>query len=487
MAWIACLVVGTESGTLQNERARNRKFKFQLRISMMNASATKLIAAYTADTRLPPQDVIERAKLHIADTLACIYAGTGADAVKILAATNYWIGTPDDIPVPGWGYAKTLDGAAQLLGTAAHAYDFDDTSNKIPFHPSASIVAALLTTVVDLSRNHAKATGGLDFIQAYVKGMEVSCKVGEILGDDHTDQGWHTISTLGLLGAAVASAALRGLDVIGSEQALAIACSHAGGILNNSGTMVKPLHCGLSAKAGYMAAALAERQFTAGNDIFEGNYGFVHAFTGGRRSQIQLPPMNMSSSCLPPLTGWHLELINPGIQVKRYPCCQEAHTNINGMKKIREREGFDIHAVEKIICYISTEKRMSYLQCPAPQTPTEARFSMNFVVAVAMRYGAVTLEHFNLELLASEELRQLMHLVEMRLQDKKDEDARVIEVIFKDGSRITERGTGEPATWDEIVNKFNDCMEHAFRRTEPDSILAALKQLDVHKDVSGIF
>jgi 2-methylcitrate dehydratase PrpD len=453
----------------------------------MKRSATELIAVYTTDSRHPPHEVVQQAKLHIADTLACIYAGTGTDVVKILAETNYWMGTSDDIPVPGWGYVKTLDGAALLLGTAAHAHDFDDTSLSMPGHPSAPIVAALLATVFGISRNHAKTIHGLNFIHAYVKGMEVACKIGEILGDDHTDQGWHTISTVGLLGAAVACAALRGLDVIGSELALAIACSHAGGILNNSGTMVKPLHCGLAAKAGYMAAALAERQFTAGKDILAGNYGFIHAFTGGRRSEIELAAKNISGSCLPPLMGEHFELIRPGIKVKRYPCCQVAHTGIDGMRKIRERQGFDIHEVKKIVCFVSTEKRMTYLQCPDPQTPTEARFSMNFAVAAAMCYGAVTLEHFNPELLASEEFRQLMRRVEMRLQDKTQEDAVDIEVIFKDGRRMSERGTYEPINWEDIVSKFDSCMDHASQPSDPKPILAALEQLDVQKDVSRIF
>lgn len=453
----------------------------------MNRSATKLIAAYTADTRHPPHEVIKQAKLHIADTLACIYAGTGTDAVKILAEANYWTGKPDDVPVPGWGYAKTLDGAAQLLGTAAHAYDFDDTSHSMPGHPSAPIVAALLVTVFDLSRNQASATRGRNLIDAYIKGMEAACKIGEIIGDDHTDQGWHTISTVGLLGAAVACAALRGLDASGSELALAIACSHACGVLNNSGTMVKPLHCGLASKAGYMAAALAERQFTAGKDILEGDYGFLHAFTGGRRSEIELPPINISGYCLPPLTGEHFELIHPGIKVKRYPCCHVAHTGIDGMRKIRERQDFDIGDVAKVVCFVSTEKRMTYLQCPDPQTPTEARFSMNFAVAAAMLYGVVTLEHFNAKLLASEEFRKLMLLVEMRLQDKSEENAVNIEVIFNDGRRMIELGTQEPITWEDMASKFNSCMEHASQPSDSERILAALEQLDVQEDVSGIF
>lgn len=453
----------------------------------MKQSATEIIAAYAADSRLPPPEAVEQAKLHIADTLACIYAGTGTDAVRILAEANYWTGTHNDVPVPGWGYSKTLDGAAQLLGTAAHAYDFDDTSWKIPFHPSASIVASLLATVTDLSGSGAKASTGLNFIHAYVKGMEVSCKIGEILGNDHTDQGWHTISTLGLLGAAVACAALRGLDAIGSERALAIASSHAGGILNNSGTMMKPLHCGISSKAGYMAAALAQRSFTAGSNILEGSYGFVHAFTGGRRAEITLPPVHTSGQCLPALTGDHIELVNPGIQVKRYPCCQEAHSCIGAMTELRERPGFSIDNVEKVICYVATKKQMSYLQCPEPVTPTEARFSMNFTVAAAMCFGSVTLDHFNSELLASDSFRQSMRLVDMRLQDKIGSKAVDIEVLFRDGRCMSGRVTSQPAAWNEIASKFIKCMEYALHPIDPEPILATLKQLDTQRDMSCIF
>ncbi|RWJ27193.1 MmgE/PrpD family protein [Mesorhizobium sp.] len=115
----------------------------------MTNSTAELIAQYTADSRLPPKDVIQQAKLHIADTLACIFAGSSSKTIRILAEANYWAGTPKDVPVPGWGYAKTMDAAAELLGTAAHELDFDDTSVSMPGHPSAPIVAALLVTASD--------------------------------------------------------------------------------------------------------------------------------------------------------------------------------------------------------------------------------------------------------------------------------------------------------------------------------------------------
>lgn len=236
-----------------------------------------------------------------------------------------------------------------------------------------------------------------------------------------------------------------------------------------------------------MTAALAEKEFTAGADVLAGNYGFIHAFTGGRRSDIELPQIDLKGPHLPPLTGEHFELINPGIEVKPYPCCHVAHTGINGMRKIREREDFHFDEVELVICYVPTKKRMSYLHCPDPKTATEARFSMNFAVAVAMVYGMVTLEHFSTELLNSTKFRQLMRRVDMRLQDKRGMDAVDVEVIFKDGRRMSANATQEPTSWQSIVSKFNDCMKHASRPCAAEPILAALANLEIHTDVSRIF
>jgi len=449
-------------------------------------TTSELIARYTADPRHPPRDVIDKAKLHIADTLGCIYAGSSSATVRILAEANHWSGTFEDAPVPGWGYAKTFDAAAELLGTAGHELDFDDTSSTMPGHPSAPIVAALLVTASDLSANQNRSLGGLDFILAYIKGMEVTCKVGKSFRLDHKGQGWHTISTVGLLGAATACAALRGLDAAGCERALAIACSHACGILNNSGTMVKPLHSGLAARSGYMSAALAEKQFTAGSDILKGQYGLANAFTGGRYDDVEISAIDGHDPVLPPLAGEHFELINPGLKVKLFPCCQVAHTCIDAMIKIRNLPDFDIREVAKIICYVSTEMRMRDLQCPQPQTPSEARFSMNFTVAVAMLHGSLKMEHFNFDMLSSEKLRDCMRLVEMRLPDKMTGGTVDVEVIFKDGRRVTQRGIDGPPSWANVETKFNDCMMLASKPTDQEDLLSVLKQLETQKDVSAI-
>lgn len=450
----------------------------------MTKTTSELIAEFTADQRHPPQDVIEQAKLHIADTLGCIYAGSGSRTVQILAEANRWSGSSEDVPVPGWGYAKTYDAAAELLGTAGHELDFDDTSSTMPGHPSAPIVAALLVTAADLSRNSSEPCGGPDFLVAYIKGMEVACKIGKSFGLIHKGQGWHTISTVGLLGSAAACAALRGLDASGCERALAIASSHACGILNNSGTMVKPLHSGISARAGYMSAALAERHFTAGKDVLHGHYGLANALTGGHFDDVGISTTDGESSTLPPLSGDLYEFTDPGLKVKLFPCCQVAHTCIDAMIKIRKAPDFDIEAVEKIICYVSTEMRMRDLQCPDPQTPSEARFSMNFTVAVAMLHGSLKMQHFSSEFLASEELRKYMRLVEMRLPNDLAGQDIDVEVIFKEGRRVTQRGVDGPPSWADVESKFADCVSRA--KMPVNVAIPDLKKLDAIKDLSGV-
>ena len=78
----------------------------------------------------------------------------------------------------------------------------------------------------------------------------------------HYQRGWHCTSTLGTIGAAAAAARLLGLDAAATGHALAIAASEASGLKENFGTMVKPLHAGLAARNGVVAALLAQAGMT---------------------------------------------------------------------------------------------------------------------------------------------------------------------------------------------------------------------------------
>jgi 2-methylcitrate dehydratase PrpD len=56
--------------------------------------------------------------------------------------------------------------------------------------------------------------------------------------------------------------------------ALAIAASEASGLKENFGTMVKPLHAGLAARNGVLAALLAQAGLSASAEAIAGAQGF---------------------------------------------------------------------------------------------------------------------------------------------------------------------------------------------------------------------
>src|SRR5207237_10836322 len=96
------------------------------------------------------------------------------------------------------------------------------------------------------------------------------------------ERGWHCTSSIGTLGAAAAAARILGLDAAATAHALGIAASSACGLKENIGTMVKPLHAGMAARNGVMAARLAHAGFTASEYAIDGPQGYLAAMDSGR-------------------------------------------------------------------------------------------------------------------------------------------------------------------------------------------------------------
>ena len=94
--------------------------------------------------------------------------------------------------------------AAMLLGTAAHALDFDDVA--FGGHVSAVLVPALLAASL------ARPVSGADFARAYVAGYEVWSELATRDRDMYHRRGFHPTPVLGAVAAAGAVAVLLGLD-----------------------------------------------------------------------------------------------------------------------------------------------------------------------------------------------------------------------------------------------------------------------------------
>ncbi|OZI66935.1 MmgE/PrpD family protein [Bordetella genomosp. 11] len=159
--------------------------------------------------------------------------------------------------------------AALINGITSHTFDFDDTHLKTIIHPAGPVCSAVLAL--------AELTGasGRQIIDAVVIGIDVACRIGNMVYPQHYDRGWHITGTTGGFGAAAACARLLGLSVDQTQMALGIAASQPVGLREQFGTMTKPFHPGGAARAGLMSALMAREGFTSSKRAIEAPRGFA--------------------------------------------------------------------------------------------------------------------------------------------------------------------------------------------------------------------
>ena len=238
----------------------------------INAQMVTFICGF--DEKTLSSLAVKNAVSAILDTLAVTAAGRAEPAVVSLEASLPVYAIESLAQHKIW----REDDAALLLGTASHALDYDDVSMVTVCHPSAPVLSSICAAICfgDASLNPS----GRELIAALCVGTEVLIRIGQAMGFRHYELGFHTTATLGNIGATAALARLKGLSLEQTGHALSIAASMSGGLRNNFGTMVKPLHVGLAAANGVRAVQLALAGVTGAADIFEAS-GFLYAFSGG--------------------------------------------------------------------------------------------------------------------------------------------------------------------------------------------------------------
>ncbi|HLL20046.1 MAG TPA: MmgE/PrpD family protein, partial [Rubrivivax sp.] len=214
------------------------------------------------------------------DVVGCMVAGAQDEATRAVAAPLLPQAS-GPCTVVGRGTGLPAPWAALINGTAAHALDFDDNYAPGMAHASAVLLPAILAA----GEQHGASGGAL--LDAFLAGLELMAGVGFAMNPIHRTRGWHATSTVGAVAAAGAVARILQLDAGRSAHALAIATSLAGGSMQQFGTMTKPLHAGLAAQAGVLAAYWAQAGLTASPNALDGPYGLQRLLVGVDLEQQQ--------------------------------------------------------------------------------------------------------------------------------------------------------------------------------------------------------
>jgi 2-methylcitrate dehydratase PrpD len=427
----------------------------------------------------PPSAARTMAARAFLDTVGVALAGACEPAARSVQRVIAGDGV-GPCTVLGTSLRASAANAALANGTAAHALDFDDMCFVSLAHPSAPLVPAALAAA------EVSGAAGAALLDAYVVGFEIEGRLGMAMNPRHYQRGWHCTATLGTLGAAAAAARLFGLDVAQTRHALAIAASEASGLKENFGTMVKPLHAGLAARNGIVAAQLARAGLTASAAAIDGAQGLLAAMDSERPSLAGIADD----------LGVRWEILDTGITVKLYPSCAGTHPTLDALLDLRRTHAFtadDVDAVEigvdPIVPTILIHDR--------PSTGLEGKFSMPFCAAAAVVHGHVGVETFDLPSLEDAAVRALQSRVRMRVDPAINPAATPltqsrVSVHLRDGRVLTADADGargypdRPASDEELAAKFLSCAGAALPRDRACAALVALREIGTHDDVAAL-
>jgi 2-methylcitrate dehydratase PrpD len=450
-----------------------------------STAAIKKFVATTSLNSLPPE-VIQQGKRCLIDGFGVILAGSTVRGSAIVR--EYVRSVTDKSEATAFGPERLMAPAslaALANGASGHAMDYDDTQLSttsdrtfgLLTHPTVPALAAALAV------SERAGFSGARFLEAFLIGFEVECKIAEAIDPSHYIRGFHSSGTIGTFGAAAAAAKLLNLNEQQLAHMLAIAASLSSGIRVNFGTMSKPLHVARAAENGVFAAELAAKGFTGGDDGLDGQWGFFQVFGGGA-----------DLDRLVPVLGKPYSIINPGVSIKPYPCGSLSHPSLDAMLKVVVDHDLKPEQI-KAVRLRAGSNILDPLRYKIAKTELEAKFSVPFLLSSIILRRKAGIREFTDEFVASEPAQRMMERVTSVFDPKIealgfDQIRSVVEVDLNDGRVLVQPsddryrgGPDRPFTREELHDKFADCAQLVLSPGSIRQALSLIESVETLKDV----
>lgn len=407
-----------------------------------------------------PKEAEHSAFREFIDTIAVILPGTKEGAtLNAMKTVSHWGTGP--ITAVGFNEGLPTPWAALINGTSGHALDLDDNFDPPKAHASTVLVPAILALGEELGAS------GSDCIDAYIVGLQILGRVGQGLNPAHRNRGWHATATVGSVGAAGACARLLKLGAQKSAMAISLSTSMAAGFMSQFGTQAKPLHAGLAARNGIMAASFAKNDMTAGIETLDGRTGMNRLMVGPDyeelRDTITHIEHGQNLRFETQNIGEPLLILEHGFRVKRFANCGAAHRAMDAMLYLREKHGFTADDVEKVDVF-APRVHFNNLMYERPENGLQSKFSIEHALAICLAQGTCGLNDFEDEAVARKDVQAIIPRIIRNPVDKLEgEFATYIDVTLNDGRTFREErawplgSKWAPFSDDEYWGKFETC------------------------------
>jgi 2-methylcitrate dehydratase PrpD len=393
------------------------------------------------------------AKKSILDTLGVILAASGTEpAVRAVIDIVKEGGGKPECTILGFGGRAPAMMAALANGALAHCLDYDD---QTPWgqHTASSIVPAVFAV--------AERRGGVtgrELIAAVAAGQDIFARLRRNV---EWKKDWNLSTVLAVFAATASACRVMELSASQTAHAMGIATMQSSGIMEmvaGRGSDLRGMYAGFSAKGAVLAAMMAERGVTGIERAFEGQYGFMNTYFGGRFDRAGI------------LHDLGTDLMGSGTLYKRWPCVGTAHSHMKAAIDIVTQNGLvpkDIAEIRlhvgdyhNLMCHPLEERR-------APVTLADAKFSLPFLVSVAVVRHGMSVTDFSKAGLNDEGVlavgRKITLVRDTALDWKLELPPGRVEIIAHDGRRWFEEGrkvpgnADSPMSWEDVCAKFREC------------------------------
>lgn len=398
------------------------------------------------DYKRVPEDARHSVKRLLLDYLGVALAGSGSESGVVAQEFAIAHGGKKDASVIGRRAQVPMTLAAFANAISSHSIELDDIDILALFHFSPPIFSSALAAAERESAN------GKQLIAALYSGCEMMERLSKAANNSLRNRSYHTTPTTGVFGATVAAGKLLKLNAAKLTSALGLAGAQASGLMEMYGpSMQKRFNPGPAARNGVTAAMMAQLGFTGADTIFEGERGFLKAFTDKN------DPSQLTAGLDKP---YLLE-----IEFKPYSCARPIHNAIDCALEIRNQHKPDLKMIRSINVARHPDWAL-YHQNKAPGTYHEAQVSLPYSVAVAFKEGAALLKQYSNRKLKDAELVRLTQLTDITVDNSLPRGVScAMTVTMADGKTFFSQvdypkgSIQNPMSDDEIRAKFTSLAE----------------------------
>ncbi|HET6217511.1 MAG TPA: MmgE/PrpD family protein [Acidobacteriaceae bacterium] len=434
-----------------------------------------------AAERALPDEVVEKAKQHILDTLAAMISGSGLLPGRAALGFIRSYGGKEVATVAASNIVCGPIEAALTNGVLAHSDETDDSHGPSRSHPGVSIVPAALAA------GEQFGISGTQFLRAVTLGYDVGTRVTMSMGGPAYEALTHrsTHGTVAVFGAGAAAGCAARLNTQQCRFLLDYSAQQVSGFgawKRDDVHMEKAFLFGGKPAAGAVTAAMLVRSgFTGVEDIFSGPDNFFEAFAPRENGTMQADPSQLVEKL-----GERYEITRTNI--KKWTVGSPIQAPLDALTGFFKQRTFTADDVKRVTVRLATDEVNTVSNREMPD------ICLQYLVAIMLLDKTVTFAsvHNKARMQDPAVLRQRakVELVsDPRIDARRPRREAIVELTFTDGTQLTDwvrdvRGTAEnPMSRDEVVAKARGLITPVLGEASCSTLIDKVFALESMKDI----